>query len=53
MKAECPSEIMSTEGNNVKYFKDFEGDNSQVSNKEINLYDFYKNANKCWISALK
>uniref|UniRef100_A0A8D3BAM2 PKHD1 like 1, tandem duplicate 2 n=1 Tax=Scophthalmus maximus TaxID=52904 RepID=A0A8D3BAM2_SCOMX len=31
MKAECPAEILATEGTSVKYFKDFEGDNSQVS----------------------
>ncbi|XP_053190049.1 fibrocystin-L-like [Scomber japonicus] len=34
MKAECPGEILSTEGNNVKYFKDFEGDNSQFDSAE-------------------
>lgn len=31
MKAECPSEILTTEGTDVKYFNDFEDDNSQVS----------------------
>lgn len=31
MKAECPSEILTTEGTDVKYFKNFENDNSQVS----------------------
>ena len=31
MKAECPDEILRTEGTDVKYFKDFEDDNSQVS----------------------
>lgn len=30
MKAECPREILSFEGTDVKYFKDFENDNSQV-----------------------
>uniref|UniRef100_A0AAX7VHS5 Polycystic kidney and hepatic disease 1 (autosomal recessive)-like 1 n=1 Tax=Astatotilapia calliptera TaxID=8154 RepID=A0AAX7VHS5_ASTCA len=30
MKAECPGEILSFEGTDVKYFKDFENDNSQV-----------------------
>ncbi|XP_069372727.1 PKHD1 like 1, tandem duplicate 1 [Paralichthys olivaceus] len=29
MKAECPAEILTTEGPDVKYFKDFEDDNSQ------------------------
>ncbi|XP_039978517.1 PKHD1 like 1, tandem duplicate 1 [Xiphias gladius] len=29
MKAECPGEILTTEGTDVKYFKDFEHDNSQ------------------------
>ncbi|XP_036949440.1 PKHD1 like 1, tandem duplicate 1 isoform X2 [Acanthopagrus latus] len=28
-KAECPSEILTTEGTEVAYFKDFESDNSQ------------------------
>ncbi|XP_075995316.1 PKHD1 like 1, tandem duplicate 1 [Genypterus blacodes] len=28
LSAECPPEILPTEGVNVKYFKDFEGDNS-------------------------
>lgn len=31
MKAECPAEILTAEGSDVKYFKDFESDNSQVS----------------------
>lgn len=31
MKAECPGEVLPSEGTNVKYFKDFEDDNSQVS----------------------
>lgn len=35
LKAECPSEILSAEGTGVKYFKDFEDDNSQVSCKKI------------------
>lgn len=30
-KAECPGEILTTEGTEVTYFKDFESDNSQVS----------------------
>uniref|UniRef100_A0A3Q2VVI1 PKHD1 like 1, tandem duplicate 2 n=1 Tax=Haplochromis burtoni TaxID=8153 RepID=A0A3Q2VVI1_HAPBU len=30
MKAECPGEILTFEGTDVKYFKDFENDNSQV-----------------------
>ncbi|XP_071061003.1 fibrocystin-L-like [Pseudochaenichthys georgianus] len=29
MKGECPKEILTTEGTDVKYFKDFENDNSQ------------------------
>ncbi|XP_033493349.2 PKHD1 like 1, tandem duplicate 1 [Epinephelus lanceolatus] len=29
MKAKCPEEILTTEGTDVKYFKDFEYDNSQ------------------------
>uniref|UniRef100_A0A669AZY7 PA14 domain-containing protein n=1 Tax=Oreochromis niloticus TaxID=8128 RepID=A0A669AZY7_ORENI len=29
MKAECPGEILTFEGTDVKYFKDFENDNSQ------------------------
>ncbi|XP_060949378.1 PKHD1 like 1, tandem duplicate 1 [Limanda limanda] len=29
MQAECPAEILTPEGRDVKYFKDFEGDNSQ------------------------
>ncbi|XP_062266639.1 PKHD1 like 1, tandem duplicate 1 [Platichthys flesus] len=29
MQAECPAELLTTEGSDVKYFKDFEGDNSQ------------------------
>lgn len=37
MKAECPAEILATEGTSVKYFKDFEGDNSQVSAVQSNL----------------
>ncbi|XP_037651430.1 PKHD1 like 1, tandem duplicate 1 [Sebastes umbrosus] len=31
MKAECPEEILTTEGSDVKYFKDFEDDNSQFN----------------------
>lgn len=31
MSAKCPSEILSAEGPDVKYFNDFENDNSQVS----------------------
>lgn len=31
MKAECPGEILTFEATDVKYFKDFENDNSQVS----------------------
>lgn len=40
MKGECPSEILTTEGTDVIYFKDFENDNSQVSgdNKKKHLY---------------
>lgn len=29
--SECPSEILTTENNELKYFRDFEGDRSQVS----------------------
>ncbi|XP_029369318.1 PKHD1 like 1, tandem duplicate 1 isoform X2 [Echeneis naucrates] len=31
MKAECPGEILTSEGTSVKYFKDFEDDNSQFN----------------------
>ncbi|XP_035847175.1 fibrocystin-L-like [Sander lucioperca] len=34
MKPECPDEILTTEGTNVKYFKDFENDNSQFNSAE-------------------
>ena len=34
MKAECPAEILTSEGTDVKYFKDFEGDNTQVRPKK-------------------
>uniref|UniRef100_A0A8C7XSV6 PA14 domain-containing protein n=1 Tax=Oryzias sinensis TaxID=183150 RepID=A0A8C7XSV6_9TELE len=37
MSAKCPSEILSAEGPDVKYFNDFENDNSQVS------WDFFLN----------
>lgn len=30
MSAKCPAEVLSAEGPDVKYSKDFEGDNSQV-----------------------
>ncbi|KAK7898488.1 hypothetical protein WMY93_019341 [Mugilogobius chulae] len=32
---ECPGEIMTFEGTDVKYFKDFEGDNSQFNGKPV------------------
>lgn len=35
MKAKCPEEILTTEGTDVKYFKDFEYDNSQVSQDKV------------------
>ncbi|XP_030597029.1 PKHD1 like 1, tandem duplicate 1 [Archocentrus centrarchus] len=31
MRAECPKEILTSEGADVKYFKDFENDNSQFN----------------------
>ncbi|XP_054461971.1 PKHD1 like 1, tandem duplicate 1 [Anoplopoma fimbria] len=31
MKAECPAEVLTSEGTDVKYFNDFEGDNSQFN----------------------
>ncbi|KAK5854667.1 hypothetical protein PBY51_004842 [Eleginops maclovinus] len=34
MKGECPEEILTTEGTDVKYFKDFENDNSQFDTAE-------------------
>ncbi|XP_071356429.1 PKHD1 like 1, tandem duplicate 1 [Trachinotus anak] len=34
MKAKCPAEILTTEGTAVKYFKDFEDDNSQFDGAE-------------------
>ncbi|KAM4540003.1 PKHD1 like 1, tandem duplicate 1 [Odontesthes bonariensis] len=34
MKAECPAEILTSEGNDVKYFNDFEKDNSQFNTPE-------------------
>ncbi|XP_040908783.1 LOW QUALITY PROTEIN: PKHD1 like 1, tandem duplicate 1 [Toxotes jaculatrix] len=34
MKAECPGEILTTEGTDVKYFKDFEDDNSQFDSAD-------------------
>uniref|UniRef100_A0A672GWY5 Polycystic kidney and hepatic disease 1 (autosomal recessive)-like 1 n=1 Tax=Salarias fasciatus TaxID=181472 RepID=A0A672GWY5_SALFA len=51
MKPECPAEILTTEGVNVKYFNDFEADNPKVScSREISLprdasgEDFYVDA---------
>lgn len=35
MKAECPVEVLAPEGTDVKYFKDFEKDNSQVSGDKL------------------
>ncbi|XP_076610974.1 PKHD1 like 1, tandem duplicate 1 [Chaetodon auriga] len=34
MKADCPDEILTTEGTDVIYFNDFENDNSQFNNDE-------------------
>ncbi|KAF7655004.1 hypothetical protein LDENG_00062160 [Lucifuga dentata] len=34
LSAECPGEILTTEGTNVKYFMDFEDDNSQFNSAE-------------------
>ncbi|XP_034748677.1 fibrocystin-L-like [Etheostoma cragini] len=34
MKPECPAEILTTEGTNVKYFKDFENDHYQFNSAE-------------------
>ncbi|KAK9526506.1 hypothetical protein VZT92_015203 [Zoarces viviparus] len=34
MKAECPAEVLTSEGTDVKYFKDFESDNSQFNSAE-------------------
>ncbi|KAM8882915.1 PKHD1 like 1, tandem duplicate 1 [Synchiropus picturatus] len=34
MSGECPGEILSTEGSTVKFFKDYEGDNSQFNSPE-------------------
>ncbi|KAM9340526.1 fibrocystin-L-like [Symphorus nematophorus] len=34
MKAECPGEILTTEGTDVAYFKNFENDNSQFNNEK-------------------
>ncbi|KAF0024292.1 hypothetical protein F2P81_023094 [Scophthalmus maximus] len=47
MKAECPAEILATEGTSVKYFKDFEGDNSQFDSARV------KNAGFCGLWSLK
>ncbi|XP_050924319.1 LOW QUALITY PROTEIN: PKHD1 like 1, tandem duplicate 1 [Lates calcarifer] len=34
MKADCPGEIQTTEGTDVKYFRDFEDDNSEFDSAE-------------------
>uniref|UniRef100_A0A8D0AIF4 PKHD1 like 1 n=1 Tax=Sander lucioperca TaxID=283035 RepID=A0A8D0AIF4_SANLU len=44
----CPDEILTTEGTNVKYFKDFENDNSQVSkNKKLTYFVLTNSAVTC------
>ncbi|KAM7384668.1 hypothetical protein PAMA_011835 [Pampus argenteus] len=50
-KAECPQEILSTEGTSVKYFKDFEGDNSQFDKAEEGTP--VKNSGFCGLWSLK
>ncbi|XP_045915057.1 PKHD1 like 1, tandem duplicate 1 [Micropterus dolomieu] len=47
MKAECPSEILTTEGTDVKYFKNFENDNSQFIGTPV------KNSAFCGLWSLK
>lgn len=37
MKADCPGEIQTTEGTDVKYFRDFEDDNSEVSESKTSV----------------
>ncbi|XP_044191170.1 PKHD1 like 1, tandem duplicate 1 [Thunnus albacares] len=51
MTAECPDEILSTEGTDVKYFKDFEDDNSQFDNTEEGTP--VKNSGFCGLWSLK
>lgn len=38
--AECPGEIVTSEGTDVKYFKDFEGDNSQFNGTPVKNVSF-------------
>uniref|UniRef100_A0A672GVH9 Polycystic kidney and hepatic disease 1 (autosomal recessive)-like 1 n=1 Tax=Salarias fasciatus TaxID=181472 RepID=A0A672GVH9_SALFA len=40
MKPECPAEILTTEGVNVKYFNDFEADNPKFSPVAVWLFCF-------------
>ncbi|XP_044027924.1 LOW QUALITY PROTEIN: PKHD1 like 1, tandem duplicate 1 [Siniperca chuatsi] len=51
MKAECPVEILTTEGTDVKYFNDFEKDNSQFNSAEKGTP--VKNSAFCGLWSLK
>ncbi|XP_029299003.1 LOW QUALITY PROTEIN: PKHD1 like 1, tandem duplicate 1 [Cottoperca gobio] len=51
MKAECPEEILTTEGTGVMYFKDFENDNSQFDS--ANEGTPVKNSAFCGLWSLK
>uniref|UniRef100_G3NDK3 PKHD1 like 1 n=1 Tax=Gasterosteus aculeatus aculeatus TaxID=481459 RepID=G3NDK3_GASAC len=53
MKAECPVEVLAPEGTDVKYFKDFEKDNSQVSGDKLIEGAPVKNTAFCGLWSLK
>uniref|UniRef100_A0A3B4U1D6 PKHD1 like 1, tandem duplicate 2 n=1 Tax=Seriola dumerili TaxID=41447 RepID=A0A3B4U1D6_SERDU len=53
MKAWCPGEILTTEGTTVKYFKDFEDDNSQFAGATPEEGTRVKHSGFCGLWSLK
>ncbi|XP_061597205.1 fibrocystin-L-like isoform X1 [Cololabis saira] len=51
MKAECPAQVLTTEGADVKYFNDFEKDNSQFSSAQMGTPE--RNSGFCGSWSLK